>query len=254
MIQDCENLVKDYIDWLRQRISIESVNGVCEITTPFLDRHNDQLQIYVKKTDNSLILTDDGYTINDLKSSGCDLSSQTRKRKLQTIINGFGVRFSDDEIFVETRPENFPQKKHNLIQAILSINDLFFTAAPFVASMFNEDVETYLRLNEVRFTPRVKFTGKSGFDHFFDFVIPASNKMPERILKAINKPDDKNIKLLIFSWSDTKEVRAIDSLAYGVLNDSEKDINPSLYSALKQYGIKPILWSQRDKVINELAA
>ncbi|WP_418888699.1 DUF1829 domain-containing protein, partial [Methanothrix soehngenii] len=34
----------------------------------------------------------------------------------------------------------------------------------------------------------MKFTGKSGYDHLFDFVIPKSKKRPERILQAINRP------------------------------------------------------------------
>jgi len=34
-----------------------------EITTPFLDNHNDHIQIYIKKSDSRLILTDNGQTI-----------------------------------------------------------------------------------------------------------------------------------------------------------------------------------------------
>jgi len=254
MIKDCKDLVNAYIEWLRQKISIEEINGICEITTPFLDRHNDHLQIYVKKLDSGLILTDDGHTITDLKLSGCEFTTEKRRQILQSILNGFGVRLLGDELVVEARPENFPQKKHNLIQAILSINDLFVMATPMVVSLFREDVEKFLRLNEIRFTPSVNFTGKSGFVHFFDFVIPASKVKPERILKTINRPDKQKITSLIFSWTDTKEVRAPYSTAYGVLNDREQPINPDLISALKQYEIIPLLWSQREEYVKELAA
>lgn len=254
MIKDCQDLVDAYIEWLRQRISVEDIKGVCEITTPFLDRHNDHLQIYVKKSDGGFTLTDDGHTITDLKLSGCEFTTEKRRQILHSILNGFGVRLVEDELVVEARPDNFPQKKHNLIQAILSINDLFVMAAPMVVSIFKEDVERYLRLNEIRFTPSVNFTGRSGFVHFFDFVIPASKVKPERILRAINRPNRQNITSLIFSWTDTKEVRAPDSTAYGVLNDMEQPINPDLISALKQYEIKAFPWSRRDEHVKELAA
>ena len=254
MTKFCKNLINDYIEWLRQNINIKEINGMYEITTPFLDRHNDHLQIYVKKSDSGLILTDYGHTITDLKLSGCEFTTEKRRQILQSILNGFGVRLLEDELVVEARPENFPQKKHNLIQAILSINDLFVMAAPMVASFFREDVERFLRLNDIRFTPSVNFTGKSGFVHFFDFVIPASKVKPERILKTINRPDKQKITSLIFSWTDTKEIRAPDSTAYGVLNDMEQPINPDLISALKQYGIKAMPWSQREEYVEELAA
>jgi len=253
MIKDCKDLVNAYIEWLRQKISIEEIKGICEITTPFLDRHNDHLQIYVKKSDGGLLLTDDGYTISDLRLSGCEFTTEKRKQILNSILNGFGVQLMGDELVVEAKPDNFPQKKHNLIQAILSINDLFVMAAPMVASIFREDVERYLRLNEIRFTPSVNFTGRSGFIHFFDFVIPASKAKPERILRAVNRPNRQNVTSLIFSWTDTKEVRAPDSTAYGVLNDTEQSINPDLISALKQYGISALPWSRRDEYVQELA-
>lgn len=252
MIKDCQDLVNAYIEWLRERIKLEDINGVCEITTPFLDRHNDHLQIYVKKSDSGLILTDDGHTISDLRLSGCEFTTEKRRQILHCILNGFGVRLIEDELVVEARADNFPQKKHNFIQAILSINDLFVMAAPMVAGIFREDVERYLRLNEIRFTPSVNFTGRSGFIHFFDFVIPSSKTKPERILRAINRPNRQNITSLIFSWTDTKEVRSPDSTAYGVLNDLEQPINPDLISALKQYGIKGLHWSRRDEYVQEL--
>lgn len=254
MLKDCIDLVDAYIHWLRQKISVENINGVCEITTPFLDRHNDHLQIYVKRSENGFILTDDGYTINDLRLSGCEFTTEKRRQMLTAVLNGFGVRLSGNELIVEARPENFPQKKHNLLQAMLAVNDLFVMAAPVISSIFREDVERYLRLHDIRFTPSVKFTGKSGFDHSFDFVIPASRVRPERILKTINKANKQNITLLIFSWTDTKEVRPANSTAYGVLNDTEQAISPDLIAALKQYDIRPMLWSRRDQYIQELIA
>ena len=254
MIKNCQDLVNTYIEWLRQKISVENIDGICEITTPFLDRHNDHLQIYVKKSNSGFTLTDDGYTITDLRLSGCEFNTEKRRQMLHSILNGFGVRLIENELVVEARQNNFPQKKHNLIQAMLSVNDLFVMAALMIAGIFREDVEKYLRLNEIRFTPSVNFTGKSGFVHFFDFVIPTSHTKPERILRAINRPNRQNITFLMFSWTDTKEVRAPGSTAYGVLNDTEQPINPDLVSALKQYAIKALPWSRRDEYVEELAA
>jgi len=121
MTKFCKNLVNAYIEWLRQNISIKEINGMYEITTPFLDRHNDHLQIYVKKSDGGLILTDNGQTITNLRLSGFEFTPE-KKQILNSILNGFGVKLLEDKLVIESTPENFPQKKHNLIQAILYIS------------------------------------------------------------------------------------------------------------------------------------
>lgn len=63
---DCYQLVNLYADWLKERVKLNTIGDVCELTTPFIDRHNDYLQIYVKSIPSGILLTDDGYTIKDL--------------------------------------------------------------------------------------------------------------------------------------------------------------------------------------------
>jgi hypothetical protein len=251
---NCSELVTAYAAWLKARIVVQDVDGACEITTPFLDRHNDHLQIYVQKTEQGLLLSDDGYTIRDLRANGCELSSEKRKQTLKEILNGFDVQLVGDELQVAAQIQNFPFKKHNLLQAMLAVGDLFVLASPTVASLFHEDVEHFLLSNEVRYTPSIKFTGKSGFDHRFDFVIPASRQRPERILRALNRPDKDHVSALIFSWEDIREVRSTDALAFAVLNDSDYSVGPEIVGALTQYEIVPVLWSRRQDHISELAA
>ena len=121
MTKFCKNLINDYIEWLRQNINIKEINGMYEITTPFLDRHNDHLQIYVKKSDGWLILTDNGQTITNLRLSGFEITPEKRQI-LNFTLKSFGVQLIDEELIAKATPENFPQKKHNLIQAILYIS------------------------------------------------------------------------------------------------------------------------------------
>ncbi len=248
----CIDLVNDYIEWLRQKIKVEAIGEFCEITTPFLDRHNDQIQVYLKKVDNMFILTDDGYTLGDLRLSGLEIEGEKRKQILSSILNGFGAKLKGDEIIMEANPEEFPQKKHNLIQAMLAVNDLFVLTKTAVADIFKEDVEKYLRIHQIRYTPSVKLVGKSGLDHLIDFVIPESKIRHERIIKVVNNPTRQYIAATIFTWTDIREFR-IKSDAYTVLNDNEQKINPELVSALQKYNIKPIFWSKREEYIKEFS-
>jgi hypothetical protein len=88
----------------------------------------------------------------------------------------------------------------------------------------------------------------------FDFVIPASRKYPERILQAINRPNRDTAQALAFSWIDTKEVRPANSLAYAFLNDSDHAPVSNVVDALKNYGVRPVLWTKREELKEELVA
>src|SRR5215213_7708892 len=92
----------------------------------------------------------------------------------RTRVNTFDCccRLDSDALVPRTSASNFAEHKHSLVQAMLAVNDLFYLAAPTVASLFREDVALWLDRNEVRYIPKIKLTGESGYDHLFDFVIP----------------------------------------------------------------------------------
>jgi hypothetical protein len=199
------------------------------------------------------VLTDDGYVVADLEQCGCKIDSPKRQSLLKMTLNGFGVQISDGALEVHASADNFALRKHNLVQAMLAVNDLFYLASPVVASLFYEDVVDWLDLCEVRYTPKVKFTGKSGYDHLFDFVIPRSKLQPERILKAINRPSRETAQTMAFAWIDTREVRPPESRAYAILNDAENPVSESVLDAIRNYDVRPVLWSGRDQARHELA-
>jgi hypothetical protein len=99
------------------------------------------------------------------------------------------VREERGELFVEASEEHFAQKKHVLLQAMIAVNDMFMTSKHRVATLFLEDVSRFLDSHDVRYSPNVEFTGKTGFVHRFDFLIPKSKKRPERLIRAINHPN-----------------------------------------------------------------
>lgn len=254
MINEVQSLLDQYWAWLKDRTTLRQINDWVEITTPYVDRHNDHIQIYARRRDGGFVLTDDGYVLQDLEQSGCKIDSAKRQGLLKMTLNGFGVQLNEQALEVHASPDNFALRKHNLVQAVLAVNDLFYLASPFVASLFYEDVVAWLDLSEIRYTPKVKFTGKSGYDHLFDFVIPKSRAQPERIMRAISRPSRDTAQAMAFSWIDTKEVRPPESRAYAILNDSEHPVSESVLDAMRSYDVRPVMWSGRDQVRQELAA
>jgi len=254
-VAEIEQLLQNYRAWLRDKTTLRQVNGEwVEITTPYLDRHNDALQIYVRSENGGYVLTDDSYTIDDLEASGCNLHTEKRQDLLNMALNGFGVKLQDEALEVHATAETFPLKKHSLVQAMLAVNDLFYLAKPVVESLFFEDVVAWLDANDIRYTPEVKFTGTSGYDHLFNFVIPKSRKEPERIMQAISRPTRDTALLFINAWTDTRQTRPPESKAYAVLNDIEQPVSSNVIDALRNYQIRPVSWGNRAQVVPELAA
>ena len=254
MMEDIRRLLDAYHAWLKDKSVLRQIDQWVEITTPYLDRHNDYLQIYARPANGGFLLTDDGYTIGDLEQNGCRLESNKRQELLRMTVNGFGVRLEDKTLQVRASADDFALRKHSLIQTMLAVNDMFHLAVPMVTSLFHEDVVAWLDLNDIRHTPKVKFSGKSGYDHLFDFVIPRSRQAPERIVRAINRPDRQAAQIVAFAWLDTKTVRAPKSRAYAILNDSDRPVSQQVEAAISSYGVTPVAWSNRESVCTELAA
>ncbi|MGO8954134.1 MAG: DUF1828 domain-containing protein [Rhodomicrobium sp.] len=252
---EISQLVEKYRLWLKDRTAIKSVHtDWVEITTPFLDRHNDYIQIYVKGSGGSYLLSDDGNTLRDLEMSGCSIDTPKRKGILTVTLNGFSIQEDKGELITKATAENFPLRKHALVQAILAVNDLFYLASSTVRSLFREDVEKWLYDNDIRFVPNIQFPGKSGYQHSFDFAIPRSRVAPERLLRAITNPNRDAALNFISAWTDTVEQRPVDSVPVAFLNDNRGPVTDAVTDALRQYDIIPVKWSLRETERVRLAA
>ena len=61
-MKTADDLISRYYEWLKAKTSWREINDWVEITTPYLDRHNDYIQIYLRQQGSEWVLTDDGYT------------------------------------------------------------------------------------------------------------------------------------------------------------------------------------------------
>lgn len=245
-----------YLRWLRERLSEEALaEDLTVVTTPFLDRHNDHLQIYVeRRRPDSFVLTDDGYIIAELKSAGVETRGPRREELLGEILRAHGVHLEDGELQVEAPATRLGPAAHNLLQAMLSLDDLFVLAQPKVQEIFFEDVAGFLDEHDVRYTPRVKFAGKSGLDHLVDFVIPRSKGAPERVLQLVTSPRRDRIDSLLFAAADTRINRGREVRYVALVNDRQKATPPEILQALETYEIAARPWSRRNELVEELAA
>lgn len=254
---ELHSLLENYWSWLRDETELRPVEGseYVEITAPLLDHHNDYLQIYARASGHGWELTDDGYTLRDLRASGCDFTTDKRSQLLNVTLQRLGVRREGEALVVHAGADDFAEQKHALVQAMLAVGDLFHTSSATVIGLFFEEVAKWLDEYEVPHLDNVQFPGTSGYSHHFDFAIPSYRGAPERIMEAISRPDRAHVERFIMAWSDTRETRPSDTRAVAVLNDAEKSVPSGSLEALANYEITPVLWTERERyAVEELAA
>lgn len=250
-----QQLINSYLAWLNEGFRHESGDGHTMITTPFLDPHNDEIQIFIERKNGSLRLTDDGYTISDLRGSGLEINTEKRLAHIQQILNGFGVHQEQDELYVTTTPRDYPQKKHNLLQAILAVHDLTVMGQTHVLQFFEEDVAAFLNENSIPFFRGLKLSGKSGFDHHFDFGLPAIRQRHEGIIQAFNSLSREQATSIAFAVNDVRLVRGKGNFdAYAIINDRENRPTDDYIDALRAYGIKPFFWNDRNALLKDVGS
>lgn len=243
-------LIDNYYDFLKGRTAIitETGSNWTVISTPFIGLFNDTLEIYAKKENGKILMSDDGLTLKNLELVGASLSrSPKRKEVLERILLTYGIRFNNNELTVEATEQNFPQKKHNLISAISEINDMYMLSKHTVATVFKEDVRQFLDEQEIVYTPQFISKGSTGLEFTFDFQIAYRNK--EIVLKSFNTLNKINLPNFLFTWEDIKGVRekitGKSVIGLAVINDVEKEIQEEYLHALKSKNADYILWSQR---------
>lgn len=255
MEHELNDLINRYSTWLRKETSVRQIDNRVEITTPFLDRHNDFIQIFAEIENGCLILTDDGYVLNDLELSGFNLETPSRLALLEISLNRFDVTYENKRLLVEISESDFAIQKLNLIQAMLAIGDLAYLDSdkPLKTDLFFTKVENWFNRTNIRFTPNHMITGKSGFIHRFDFVIPKSQLKPERLIHVVKRPNLSVARNIVFSWLDTEQSRSPDTLAYALFDDSDH-WSENADRNLAKNRISTIPWSERDTSVSELVA
>ena len=178
-MNNSNTLKKIFFDWLLKEYQFNDLEkNFVEISTPFLDNDFDHIVLYAEfLSDGRVTLTDDGWTINNLKSHGVSFSNRSTYKK-----NG--------ELCITTSLDKFPLAKQRLLQTIMQVNDMIVLRDTSIKNVFHDEIEKTLVKREVLFTRRPSFSGKEGITVQFDFAIPTIKN--ERLIRTISNGNDLN--------------------------------------------------------------
>ena len=125
-----QEIINNYLDWFKSSTIITPIESAdketVKVSTMFLDSHNDGIEFYIQKIDdNTIMLTDDGWYLQDLESCGLDLNSSRITEQINWYRNSLNFDIVKGEILSVVRlDENVPLNIHAYIQALILITAL----------------------------------------------------------------------------------------------------------------------------------
>ncbi len=243
--------IDEYYSFLKENTIVrENTKGWSTIGTPFIGLFNDCIEIYVKRENETIYLSDDGATISHLSLVGVNITKgEKRKSLLNQVLRGYGIELKKNtELCTTATIKNFAQKKHNLICAISEISDMSMLADHTIASLFKQDVKGYLDKHSILYTPHFIVKGSTSIEFTFDFQIMGAQR--EIVVRAFNSVNTLTIPQFLFGWEDIKSNRETitqkELMGLAIINDMNKKIEPQYIEALKQKNTEYIMWSERD--------
>ena len=210
------------------------------------------MDIYILDKGNGwYTITDDGYTISDLKLGGFDIGASAKRRSLlDFIVSSYGINRSEhNELMVDCTENDLPVKKHMLAQCMVKVSDMFYLSRSDVQSIFLDDVQNFFDKNDIRYVNNICLIGKSKLATHYDFAVARSKRSPERLIKVVNNMDLNAARNIIFSWNDTKDMRQQGTKLYTFIQDTDKKISEDAIRAIQEYGINTALWTEKDKYV-----
>jgi hypothetical protein len=246
-----ETLIDSYLNWLKETITFEKFNEYYEITVPFYDRFGDSFQLYAKQlSDGNIFITDDGYTISNLISSGISLKNNSKKKSmLVDIIKKYGLVLKGEDITITTSLNEFPFRKNMMIQAMIEIDSMYELSNSNVKELFAENVAVFFEENNIVYTRDIQIIGRTGNIWSYDFFFQRNNHNPEdRYCKTISNLTKTSRDNAIFSWSDSAKQRKNKSSMIAIVNDNNSVNEKDLY-AFGEYNIQVISYSDISKYI-----
>ncbi|MCG3401719.1 DUF1828 domain-containing protein [Staphylococcus massiliensis] len=252
-----EQRMNDYFNWLKQSYKYKELDSSTEITTPFRNHLNDFIRIYVDfPPDGSIVLSDDGLTLNELKMSNINTNTKVRNRIIQSILNQFNLSLKNEEIITHVKYESFAQSKHDLIQGILKIYDLTLTSRNNVSSLFYEDVFNFLYEEDIVGSAEVSVAGESGIKYSIDYILPGTKSQSERLINLANNLDFNKVTNDVYMFRDVKVNRPSRNnllpRMFIIANDIEHPISDKARQAAEHENLSILYWSDKENIISNL--
>ncbi|MBU5242849.1 DUF1828 domain-containing protein [Lactococcus lactis] len=246
-----DKLLDDYLKWYKNNTILSNIGEVAVLSTPHTNYIGDRINLYVENlADNSIRISDDGETLNELEMASLDITSETRRVLLNNLLKFNGISLSNEGVlYLEVPRSKFAPAKHKLLEVILQTYDLLFTKRTTVKSLFLEEGLTYLKKHDFGGAAIVRKSGASGIDYGIDYILGGTSKRNETLMKFVNHFTFDDFAKQDFIQRDISKTYIDDINYVVVVNDIENKISSKVKQAAEVSNVKVIEWSDKDHLM-----
>lgn len=254
--------IKDsYLNWIKENTKFTNVKqNIVELSSPFLDAMDENIKIYIENGMNEFKISDDGFTIWSLESSGVSFrKGSTRDSILKSIVNQHGINISEGkELYKYVDEKNLGNSMHTFLQSILSISDMLMYSTHTIENLFFDEVNKYFNENKQLYDPFpfLEIIGRSKLSYRFDFLMNVKNNN-KKLVTLINYLTQAQIERALISWEDTsiqrKKLYNENIQMVTLINDKERKLTKEYEEAFITYGIEPIEFSNKKQIEKSLS-
>jgi hypothetical protein len=257
-VSHCGPALESYLANLHSRYEVRKEGEGCFLETPFYLPDNTRLGVHlVDRPDGTIEITDYGETFDSLYTRGVTVVPDDKR--LVTIGQRFGVDINGGEISKAGDLDALSDAIDAVVHAMLDMAYLVYTRRSRAVSNFEVEFEHLLIGHERRYDKRVEVPGQTG-THTFGYLLPGRGT-PKLIetLSATRRPGAwEQARLTSFKVFDTKSITGSTFEFVCLVDDRTADqqdaVTDRTLHTLRVYLDSVVLWSERNKVEDLLAA
>lgn len=257
-VPHCVPALESYLANLRSRYEVRKEEDGCFLETPFYLPDNTRLGVHlVDQADGTFEITDYGETFDGLFTRGVTVGPEDKR--LVTISQRFGVEIGGGEISKTSGLDTLNDAIDAVVHAMLDMAYLIYTRRSRAVSNFEAEFEHFLIGHERSYDKRVEVVGQTD-THIFDYRLSGRRapKLVETLSTTSRKGSWEQARLTSFKVFDTKRVTGDDFEFVCLVDDRTADqqdaVTDRALHALRVYLDSVVLWSERNKVEELLAA
>lgn len=253
MALTCLEAIEGYLATLQKGFSCVPMENKLRIITPYLYPDNDLIEIFVEELPSGQIrATDLTETLRHLHVRGFDVFESSKRRfMVETIASRTGVELVQGQLAKIGELSQLGDVIFDVIVAARGISDLIYTSKTYEPATFSEEVEEFLRSNQIPVEPKVKLVGVSGRPYTVDLKVTVGLPRFLHTLSPIAIAGLKpKIDATVRMWFDINhDITAARKLT--VLNDVDFQWKPYDLSILERLSIVKY-WTHKEDLLEML--
>ncbi|KRK98680.1 hypothetical protein FD04_GL000415 [Secundilactobacillus odoratitofui DSM 19909 = JCM 15043] len=261
LVDQIDSIAQDWLRFIKEshEFRIASDNRI-RVNTPFTDPFGDEISLMISLTDKQYTVSDQGYTLWNLKVNGLDLSDKRsqRYRNLMSILDKTNTSLSKSDVIQTTGSKSdIPQMINDLTQTLIQVSDLIYLSRNNTKSVFLEDVRSYFETQKDTYSTLrgMSMRGQSQLKYNIDYIFNLT-VTDRKFVNVYNALSRSLVEQLIGIWADTIQYRKAndqEKVPLSIIVPNVSDKEERFVSSLSKHNIDVVPFDDKEQVNDKLA-